>query len=98
MRGHNTAEGIIGFLCTLGYSPPTLYIRSYPVQDRGYTNFRESDKILRNSPPPCLQGFRVSGCVLQDFVPRRFYQAVLRQSSKGGAPRLQSSVALSSEA
>jgi hypothetical protein len=25
----------------MGYSPPTLYIRSYPVQDRGYTNFRE---------------------------------------------------------
>ena len=25
----------------MGYSPPTLYIRSYPVQDRGYTNFLE---------------------------------------------------------
>jgi hypothetical protein len=25
----------------MGYSPPTLYIRSYPVQNRGYTNFRK---------------------------------------------------------
>jgi hypothetical protein len=32
---------MISFLCTPGYEPSTLYIRSYDAQDRGYADFRE---------------------------------------------------------
>ena len=48
MKGHNTAEGIISFLCTSVYAPLGLYIRSSlyrsgSMQDRASGLPRENE-------------------------------------------------------